>query len=307
MPNITLKSNTKWKRNGVTVAGGNGQGAGMNQLYHPWGLYVDDDKTVYIAEYSNHRILEWKHGATTGRIVAGGNGQGNLPDQLHSPTDVIVDKERDSLIVCDYGNRRVMRWPRQNATTGDMIISNIGCWGLTMDDDGFLYVVDYDQHEVRRYQMGGDEGTVVAGGNGQGNRLDQLYAPTYIFVDREHSIYVTDYGNHRVMKWTEGAKQGIIVAGGHGSGNNLTQLSCPYGIIVDNLGNVYVAEYDNHRIMRWSQGVGRGSIIIGDNGQGSQSNQLSSPIGLSFDQDGSLYVSDWANHRVQKFSIDRGT
>ncbi|CAF3796314.1 unnamed protein product [Rotaria sp. Silwood1] len=220
-------------QNGVTVAGGNAYGSEMNQLSNAYGLCLDDDQTIYIAEYSNNRIVEWKYGATTGRVVAGGNGCGNRPNQLYCPTDVIIDKERDSLIICDYVNRRVVRWPRQNGTKGEIIISGVLCWGLTMDNDRFLYIVDYDKHEVKRYRMEENQGTVVAGGNGQGNRLDQLNKPTYIFVDGDHSVYVSDFSNNRVMKWMKGAKQGIVVAGGQGEGNSLTQLSNPLGIVVD--------------------------------------------------------------------------
>ena len=89
-------------------------------------------------------------------------------------------------------------------------------WGLTMDENGSLYVIDEEKHEVRRYRRGESQGTVVAGGNGNGNRLNQLSNPRYVFVDRDHSVYVSDYGNHRVMKWMEGAKEGIVVAGGQG-------------------------------------------------------------------------------------------
>ncbi|CAF1195163.1 unnamed protein product [Rotaria sp. Silwood1] len=228
-----LSENVKWMQNGVTVAGGNAYGSEMNQLSNAYGLCLDDDQTIYIAEYSNNRIVEWKYGATTGRVVAGGNGCGNRPNQLYCPTDVIIDKERDSLIICDYVNRRVVRWPRQNGTKGEIIISGVLCWGLTMDNDRFLYIVDYDKHEVKRYRMEENQGTVVAGGNGQGNRLDQLNKPTYIFVDGDHSVYVSDFSNNRVMKWMKGAKQGIVVAGGQGEGNSLTQLSNPLGIVVD--------------------------------------------------------------------------
>ncbi|CAF5089272.1 unnamed protein product, partial [Rotaria sp. Silwood1] len=89
------------------MAGGNQQGNGINQLSNPWGLYVDDDQTIYVAEWSNHRIGEWKQGATNGQVVAGGNGQGSGDHQLSNPTDVIIDKERDSLIICDSWNGRV--------------------------------------------------------------------------------------------------------------------------------------------------------------------------------------------------------
>ncbi|CAF1308085.1 unnamed protein product [Rotaria sordida] len=285
-------------QNGITVAGGNGQGSEVHQLSNPWGLYVDDDQTIYIADFSNHRIVAWKCDETTGRIVAGGNGPGNRLDQLNGPYDVMIDKERDSIIICDYNNRRVVRWPRQNGSNGETIVSNVGCLGLTMDHDGFLYVSDRDKHAVRRYQIGENQGTVVAGANGQGNRLDQLSQPRYVFVDRDHSVYVLDDSNHRVMKWMKDAKQGIVVAGTQDS-------SYPYGIVVDQSGTVYVAECLNHRITRWSQGATQGSVIVGGNGQGSQSNQFSSPIGLSFDREGNLYVSDNGNNRVQKFNIDQ--
>ena len=267
-------------------------------------MYVDDDQNVYVADQSNHRIVKWKSGATSGQVVAGGNQQGSGAHQLYNPSDVIIDKERDSLIICDYSNGRVIRWPCQNGTSGEIIISNIDCVGLTMDENGSLYIVDYGKNEVRRYGRGESEGTVVAGGNEHGNRLDQLSNPQYVFVDRDHSVYVSDWGNHRVMKWMEGAKQGIVVAGGQGQGNGLTQLSCPQGVIVDQLGTVYVADCGNARIMRWSKGATQGSVIVGGNGGGSQSNQLNGPMGLSFDRHGNLYVVDNGNHRVQKFNSD---
>ncbi|CAF4244139.1 unnamed protein product, partial [Rotaria sp. Silwood2] len=284
-PNV----NVKWIQNGVTVAGGNGYGSRMNQLHFPWGLCVDNNHTIYIADFYNHRIVEWKCGATTGRVVAGSNGLGNRLDQFNSPRDVIIDKQTDSLIVCDRGNQRIIRWSRHNGTNVETIITNVGCFGLTIDDDRFLYIVDHDKHEVRRYRMGESRGIVVAGGNGQGNRLDQLSHPAYVFVDRYHSVYVSDYSNHRVMKWMKGAKQGIVVAGGQGQGNSLTQLSNPGGVVVDQSGTVYVADGWNHRIMRWSQGTTEGSVIIGEDGCGSQSNQLYYPTGLSFDREGNLY------------------
>ncbi|CAF1552922.1 unnamed protein product, partial [Rotaria sp. Silwood1] len=274
---IDIHPNARWQQNGITVAGGNQQGNGINQLSNPSGLYVDDDQTIYVADRANHRIVEWKRGTTSGQVVAGGNGPGSGDHQLSNPTDVIIDKERDSLIICDTSNRRVVRWPRRNGISGETIISNIYCWGLTMDENGSLYVTDVGKNEVRRYQRGESQGTMVAGGNGRGNRLDQLSYPTYVFVDRDHSVYVSDWRNDRVMKWMEGAKQGIVVAGGQGQGNDLTQLLSPLGVVVDQLGTVYVADEGNNRIMRWPKGATQGSVIVGGNGSGEQSNQLHLP------------------------------
>ncbi|CAF3498771.1 unnamed protein product [Rotaria socialis] len=304
---VNVPANATWAQNGVTIAGGHGKGDATNQLYIPHGLFVDDDQTVVIADRGNHRIMQWKNGDTTnGQVVAGGKGKGNGLHQLDRPTDVLIDKEMDSLIICDYWNRRVVRWSRRSGTTqGEILINNIDCYGVAMDEQRYLYVSDTEKHEIRQYQLGEKNGTLVAGGNGHGDGLNQLNKPAYLFVDRDHSVYVSDSDNHRVMKWAEGAKEGIVVAGGQGAGSALTQLYWPEGIFVDMLGTLYVANSLNTRVMRWTQGDKKqGAIIVGGNGQGEGANQFNAPFGLSFDRHGNLYVVDNGNYRVQRFSIE---
>ncbi|CAF4959354.1 unnamed protein product, partial [Rotaria socialis] len=296
-----------WKQNGVTVAGGHGGGDPTNQLNWPLGLFVDDDQTVVIADYGNHRIMQWKNGDTTnGQVVAGGNGAGNGLHQLQYPTDVLIDKETDSLIICDAGNRRAVRWSRRSGTTQcEILIDKIGCYGFAMDSQRYLYVAGNGLSEIRRYKLGDKHGTLVAGGNGVGARLNQLNWPAYIFVDRQQNVYVSEFYNHRVMKWNKGAKEGIVVAGGHGVGSALTQLSYPDGIFVDTLGTVYIGDRYNHRVMSWTKGATQGTVVVGGNGPGAGANQFYFPIGLSFDRHGNLYVVDCNNHRVEQFSIEK--
>ncbi|CAM4945334.1 unnamed protein product [Rotaria socialis] len=304
---FNIPDNAKWAQNGVTIAGGHGEGSATNQLSGPCGLFVDDDQTVVIADRWNHRIMQWKNGDTTnGQAVAGDNGAGKGLHQLTFPTDVLIDNETDSLIICDRGNRRVVRWSRRSGTTqGELLIDNITCSGLAMDEQRYLYVSDEGKHDVRRYQLDEKNYTLVAGGNGQGDGLNQLNYPTYLFVDRQQNVYVSDHLNYRVMKWNKGAKEGIVVAGGQGKGNALTQLSDHQGIFVDTFGTLYVVDTWNHRVMRWTQGDKKqGTVIVGGNGQGGGANQFQYPIGLSFDRHGNLYVADELNSRVQRFSIE---
>ena len=301
-----LSANTKWTQNAVTAAEGNGQGSALDQLDYPCSIIVDVDYTIYIVDTSSsHRILAWRQGEIIGQVVEGGNGPGSCADRLNDPRDVIIDHRTDSLIISDCRNRRVVRWPRHSATRGETIVSDVGCYGLAMDVNGALYVTDGNRHEVKRYRPGESHGTVVAGGNGEGSRLDQLSYPTYVFVDRDSSVYVSDQGNHRVMKWMKNAKEGIVVAGGQGHGNHLTQLSSPHGIVVDELGSVYVADYSNHRIMPWGIDAREGAVVVGGNGRGDQANQFFNPSSLSFDVKGNLYVLDRDNHRVQRFTRNR--
>ncbi len=299
-----LNINQTWKQNGTTIAGGHGDGNQLNQLSGPWGIYIDDDQTIYVADTFNHRIVEWKSDAESGTIVAGGNGEGNQNDQLYCPTKMIVDKENDSLVICDSKNQRVVRWPRRNGTSGEILIPNIDCQNLIMDNDGYLYVSDSRKHEVRRWKIGETNGTIVAGGNEQGNHLDQLNNPLSIFVDEDHSVYVSDTNNDRVIKWLKDAEEGIVVAGGQGQKNSLKQLSNPSGIIVDQLGSIYVADIDNDRVARWLKGAKEGTIVVGGNGEGNGSNQLDFPTDISFDRQNNLYVLDCVNARVQKFDIN---
>ncbi|CAF3715770.1 unnamed protein product [Rotaria sp. Silwood1] len=302
IPNIPIDA--QWSQNGKTVAGDNGCGNATNQLADPGGLFVDDDQTMIIADFWNDRIVQWKMGDTNGQVVAGGKGQGKRLDQLNEPINVLIDKETDSLIICDCRNRRVVRWSRRSGTTqGEILIDNIVCRGLFMDDQRYLYVSDVEKHEVSRYQIGDKNGIIVAGGNGKGAGLNQLNFPAYIFVDQQQTVYVSDNNNHRVIKWNKGAKEGTVVAGGQDKGNALTQLSNPTGLFVDTLGTLYVADNVNHRVMRWPKGAKQGTVIVGGNGEGAGANQFQYLRGLSFDRQGNLYVIDFYNNRVQFFSI----
>lgn len=298
IPNIDM--NAEWTENGISVAGGNGKGNELNQISFPQGIYVDDHQSIYVADTSNRRIVEWKNGKITGQNVVNGF---RAEDQLKRPVNVIVDQNDDSFIICDYEKKQVIRWSRRNGAKVEPIISNIGCWDLIMDNNGYLYVSNVDKHEVLQWKIEDNSGKIVAGGNGKGSHLNQLNYPYYIFVSEDSSVYVSDTYNHRVVKWMKGAKEGIIVAGGQDEGSSMTQLSYPRGIIVDKSGSIYVVEGGNHRVTRWLDGEKKGRIIIGQNGFGKQSNQLHDPNDISFDDQNNLYVVEYANHRVQKFSI----
>ncbi|CAF1454512.1 unnamed protein product [Adineta steineri] len=292
----------KWKQNAITVAGGNGRGEKTNQLKYPHGIFIDENKNIFIADCANHRIVEWKYNANEGQIIAGGNGPGNQMNQLNQPTDVIVEQKNHSIIIADARNRRVIQWLNQ---TQQILIDNIDCFGLAIDKKGFLYVSDIVKNEVRRWKMGeyNNEGIVVPGGNENGSQLNQLNSPGLIFVDEDQSVYVTDNRNHRVMKWRKDATEGRIVAGEKGRGRDLNQLFYPEGVIVDDLGQIYVADGVNNRVIRCYEGKEEGEIVVGGNGSGSQPNQLTNPSSLSFDDEGNLYVADFLNYRIEKFEI----
>ena len=293
-----------WESKAVTMVGDNGEYRDIDQLYWPVSLFLPDDGTIIFTDWANNRIVRYNISNNTTKVLASGNNTGNRLDQLSSPTDVLVDKTTNNLIICDRGNRRVIRQScRHGITKTEILVNNIACRGLAMDDKGLLYVADYRKHVVKRYQMGHPDGTTVAGGNGKGSGLNQLNKPRYLFIDKHQAVYVSDSGNHRVVKWSKYAKKGVVVAGGQGKGDSLKQLSFPYGLFVNTLGTVYVADSGNDRVMCWPKGARYGIIIVGGNGTGEKANQFNCLRGLAFDRYGNLYIVDYWNHRIQCFSI----
>ncbi|CAF1209025.1 unnamed protein product [Adineta ricciae] len=270
------------------------------------GITIDDDdhETIYFADSSANCIVRRRSNVTKGEVIAGGNGRGNKSNQLHAPTHTVIDKAKNSIIICDSGNRRVLRWSLQNSSEQHIIASNVTCRDIAIDRDGAIYISDHEQCVVTRWKEGESRGKVVAGGNGKGRGLDQLHYPTYLAVDKDYSVYVSDSNNNRVMKWLKNAKEGIVVAGGRGSGAHMKQLNGPNGIFVDQRSNVYVADSLNHRVMRWSDRSRDIWIAVGGYGDGRASHQLFVPEDISIDRQGNFYVIDDGNRRIQKFEFE---
>ena len=162
-------------------------------LDRPGGVFIDNyNKMILVTDFYNHRVMQWKIGRKKGMVVAGGHDRGSQPHQLNYPTDVLIDKETDSLIISNRGMEQVVRWSLRNDTfEGEILIDKIRCWGLTMDDQRYLYVSDVEKNQVKRYQLGGDmkHEVTLAGGNGRGSSLDQLNDPKRIFVDQHQTMF----------------------------------------------------------------------------------------------------------------------
>ena len=277
------------------------EGPVANRLHSPMGLCITHSQNLLIVDSLNHRIMKYDLYVGNMKRIAGKDIQGYGPDLLARPSNVIYHKTTKSYIICDTHNRRVVQCFRGSKPSSKNIVANITCFGLTVDEKGYIYVSDTDRHEVTRYQVGRQHGKVVAGGKGRGRRLNQLNNPTYICIGNDQSVYISDSHNDRVVRWDKGSKEGVVVAGGKGKGKSIDQLNHPSGILIDRWDTIYVADCKNHRVMRYAKGRAP-DIIVGDRYlSGSDSDKLICPEGLAFDRDGSLYVADSNNHRIQRF------
>ena len=66
--------------------------------------------TLYIVDQSNHRVMSYLSGASSGTVVAGGNGQGTSNTQLYLPVGLYFDSSSNSLYIANAGANNIVRW-----------------------------------------------------------------------------------------------------------------------------------------------------------------------------------------------------
>src|SRR5690606_19754680 len=71
-------------------------------------------------------------------------------------------------------------------------------YGVAADGAGNVYVTDYNNHRVQKFNSAGVYLTQWGGpGSGDG----QFFYPTGVAVDGAGNVYVADYFNHRIQKF----------------------------------------------------------------------------------------------------------
>jgi NHL repeat. len=174
---------------GSVVAGGNGPGSALDELNNPTGVAVDETGAIHVSDSGNNRVIKVPDGATDGEVVSS-HGQLNAPRGLALNSD-------GTLHVADTGNHRVMEYddvvdslPSDGGTggAGGTLGGTDTASGDGLDEfdnpvdvhvaaDGTKYVLDRDNNRVLKFPPGAIEGEVVAGGNGAGTGLEQLFRP----------------------------------------------------------------------------------------------------------------------------------
>lgn len=244
-----------------------------SSLSRPVEVLIDLENTcnIYVSDSQCSNVVLFYSKQTNNpppKVIAGlTNVIGSTLDTLNSPRGIALDSKKN-LYVVDQGNRRIMLW-KPNATFG-IVIAGQGLLdngsvsfgnpiSIAIDEnDSAIYVVDRDNHRIQSFQLNGTQsynGTIVAGGNGQGSGTDQLSHPLGLWVSKKTgAIYIADTGNHRIQKWKPGETSGVTIAGSPlgEAGTTATRLFSPYRLIINSdETHMYVSDYSNRRIQRF--------------------------------------------------------
>ncbi len=281
---------------GLPGFAGDGGPAIAALLNQPYGLALDQEGDLYIADLGNARIRKIGTDGIIQTIAGGGalpaasTGQGGPATsvQLGQPRNVAVDAS-GSFYISDFGANQVY-----HVTT-----------------NGILSLV---------------AGTGMAGFSGVGTSalLAQLNAPAGLALDQTGALYIADSANNRVRKVYNGviitvlntpAPTGVAidstgmlwVAATSYFGTVVQQISAVASardVAIDLSGDAYftsgvfVSEIPSGGAVTTIAGSGN-SLGFGGDGGPATSAQLDSPSGIVVDSHGNWYIADTSNNRIR--------
>jgi sugar lactone lactonase YvrE len=182
---------------------------------------------------------------------------------------------------------------------------------LTIDNNDYLYVSDYNNHAIRRISPAGVVNTIALESGGP------LNYPTGIAIDNATGwIYLAHrnyLGVNVISKVSMGGMTSLLAgwyadgfANGTGSAAKFKNIK---GITLDSAGNLYVADAGNYRLRKVSP-TGVVTSIAGDGNYGNTNGydslaQFAFLNDITRDSKGSLYITEIEGIGIRKLGADR--
>jgi len=138
------------------------RGAGPGQFISPFGIALDGQGNLYVADSGNNRIQ--KLSVNGGRPLGQFGTKGTGPGQFNNPVGVAIDQQ-GNIYVADRGNHRIQK------------LSSAGQF-------------------LQQWANSGRFGTELLPGDQPG----QFNSPNGLALDSKGNLYVADQGNNRIQK-----------------------------------------------------------------------------------------------------------
>ncbi|MGF7074118.1 gliding motility-associated C-terminal domain-containing protein [Mucilaginibacter sp. R-33] len=297
------------------IAGGGGGSGVPGFFYTVTGVSADPAGNVFIADWDNNIIYKLTPAGNLSKFV--GNGNGGWDDgqgaaaTVYEP-DALLSDAAGNIYFSDQASHLIRK-----ITPGGLVTTIAGVphmpgfvngagtvarfaspRGLTIDNDGNIYVADEANNRIRKITPTGEVSTYAGSGtrgfqNGQAGSAS-FNTPTAVALDNAGNLYVSDSGNSAIRKITPAGVVSTFATG----------FNFPRELRVDGTGNIYINEHNGNTVKRISSN-GAVTIIAGGGKKDANgvSAILSGPLGLAMDGKGNLFVGEDGFDDVRKIVI----
>jgi DNA-binding beta-propeller fold protein YncE len=316
---------------------GAGQGAGPGQLNFPYGVAIDPQGRVFVADDLNHRVVRYSTPATGYKYKARWGAYGTDAGKLAYPRGAAANGSGE-LFVANTGNDRIDVFDnsgtlkRSFGSSGRATGQFDAPLGVAADPSGLRAVADSVNGRVQLLNPDGSVATTWGSPNPGPTILPD---PVAVAFDGAGNGYVLDARRSTIVVFDRATAQTSRRIGSEGSGPG--QLLAPQALAMDAGGTISVADTGNERVARFGADGGylgsfptenapRGIAVTPDGGRiyvadsrnritvydpsgteldqfggtGSKVGKLNAPAQLSLDAAGNLWVADRGNNRVQR-------
>ncbi|CAF1470214.1 unnamed protein product [Adineta ricciae] len=300
---IITKSLTSNSNTTTVVAGTGCNGSTPNMLNGPWGIFVDTNLDLYVADCYNNRIQLFQPDELNAITVAG-NESLNVTVSLYRPTGILLDGD-NNLFIADAGNNRIVG----SGPNGFRCI--VGCSGtvgiasnqlhypssISFDTYGNIFVTDYLNNRIQKFILLNEtlvpsynQPIFCANASWDPNAITFANSsvigayPFGLFVTTNNTIYIADRMNNRILVWSNGSLTPTQTISG--------KFNASYTVFVQTNGDIYIDDGTvSSRVEKWSPLTNTTIPVMSVNG----------PChGLFVDITDTLYCSMTNYHRIVK-------
>ncbi|CAF3665556.1 unnamed protein product [Rotaria sp. Silwood1] len=321
---------TKWfngnHTTGATIAGNNVVGSTPYQLNSPWGIYVDANYTLYIADYGNHRIQNWIAVVVDALVInewmiriqrwwlGSTYGVTVVSASLYNPRGMAFDTS-GNLVVADQSYHRVVSFPvscreykRLHSLCAFQAVYSFSYITLIFEILAATTTTTTPPSTNSPNQVCGtavwnSTFKVVAGTTSSwGTASNRLNTPHDVTFDGYDNIHMQRTYNLCHVLGSTSSTSGVTVAGFSTSGGSgYSQLLYPTSMFIDCNETMYILDSSNYRVVRWLSGEPLGFTVAAGHGYGSTLDKIGTSYAIYLDDQSNIYISDNSNHRVTKW------
>ena len=171
----------------------------LGELRQPRGIALDKDGNVLVADFGNHRIVEFSPDL---RALHQWGTQGDLPGYFKEPCAVAVGPNGD-IHVADTWNQRIQVFTANGKFVRQFGGGMFGPRGVAVSSNGSVFVADTGNNRVLRFSS---QGVREAEWGGKGGAVGTFSEPIGIATDAKGNVYVGDNGNGRVQIFSADGK-----------------------------------------------------------------------------------------------------